>query len=311
MHWRCSRAGRAARPCPWIRSRHDRRPMGLERECVSLGVAFDLWKGESDAEPMIPEIVADEKARGLAVNDDGALIIRVARAGGKKEMPPIILVKHDGEAGYHATDLGAVFDRKRSLDPELSLYVVDQRQALHFEQVFRASDMAGYLPESGLEHLGFGTVNGRDGKPYKMREGGVLKLHELILGMTVGRLTDNWKADVSLITASVAAITAIAAEMMTALAPAGFLVSISPVRRGSMPAVVDTPGGYRRPGRHGRGRNFLLHVSFSVWTGGRRRRWRSPRRCPHPGTRRIASCCGWQTLAESTQRTACRGRRRR
>jgi arginyl-tRNA synthetase len=154
--------------------------VGLERECASLGVAFDLWKGESDAEPMIPEIVADLKARGLAVNDDGALIIRVARAGDKKEMPPIILVKRDGEAGYHATDLGAVLDRKRSLDPELSLYVVDQRQALHFEQVFRASDMAGYLPESGLEHLGFGTVNGRDDKPYKTREGGVLKLHELV-----------------------------------------------------------------------------------------------------------------------------------
>jgi arginyl-tRNA synthetase len=154
--------------------------VGLERDCASLGVAFDLWKGESDAEPMIPEIVADLRARGLAVNDDGALIIRVARAGDKKEMPPIILVKRDGEVGYHSTDLGAILDRKRSLDPELSLYVVDQRQALHFEQVFRASDMAGYLLESGLEHLGFGTVNGEDGKPYKTREGGVLKLHELI-----------------------------------------------------------------------------------------------------------------------------------
>ena len=154
--------------------------VGLERDCASLGVAFDLWKGESDAEPMIPEIVADLKARELAVDDHGALIIRVARAGDKKEMPPIILVKRDGEVGYHATDLGAILDRKRSLDPELSLYVVDQRQALHFEQVFRASDMAGYLLESGLEHLGFGTVNGQDGKPYKTREGGVLKLHELI-----------------------------------------------------------------------------------------------------------------------------------
>ena len=95
-------------------------------------------------------------------------------------MPPIILVNRDGAIGYHATDLGTILDRKRSIDPELSLYVVDQRQALHFEQVFRASDMAGYMPESTLEHLGFGTVNGADGKPYKTREGGILKLHELI-----------------------------------------------------------------------------------------------------------------------------------
>jgi arginyl-tRNA synthetase len=154
--------------------------VGLERECASLGVTFDLWKGESDAEALIPEIVADLKARGIAVADDGALIVRVARESDKKEMPPIILVKRDGEVGYHATDLGTILDRKRTLDPELSLYVVDQRQALHFEQVFRASDRAGYLPEGTLEHLGFGTVNGTDGKPYKTREGGILKLHELI-----------------------------------------------------------------------------------------------------------------------------------
>jgi arginyl-tRNA synthetase len=154
--------------------------VGLERECASLDVAFDLWKGESDAEPLIPEIVADLKARGIAEPDDGALIVRVAREGDRKEMPPIILVKRDGEVGYHATDLGTILDRKRTLDPELSLYVVDQRQALHFEQVFRASGRAGYLPESALEHLGFGTVNGTDGRPYKTREGGVLKLHELI-----------------------------------------------------------------------------------------------------------------------------------
>jgi arginyl-tRNA synthetase len=154
--------------------------VGLERECASLGVTFDLWKGESDAEKLIPEIVADLKSRGIAEPDDGALIVRVAREGDKKEMPPIILVKRDGEVGYHATDLGTILDRKRTIDPELSLYVVDQRQALHFEQVFRAADKAGYMPERTLEHLGFGTVNGKDGKPYKTRDGGVLKLHELI-----------------------------------------------------------------------------------------------------------------------------------
>jgi arginyl-tRNA synthetase len=154
--------------------------VGLERECKSLGVTFNLWKGESDAEPFIPELVADLKSRDIAVLDDGAWIVRVARETDKKEMPPIILVNRDGAIGYHGSDLGTIVDRKRSIDPQLSLYIVDQRQALHFEQVFRASDTAGYMPESTLEHLGFGTMNGTDGKPFKTREGGVLKLYDLI-----------------------------------------------------------------------------------------------------------------------------------
>ena len=154
--------------------------VGLERECKSLGVTFDLWKGESDAEPFIPEIVKDLKARQIAEFDAGAWIVRVARESDKKEMPPIILVNRDGAIGYHGSDLGTIVDRKQSIDPRLSLYIVDQRQALHFEQVFRASDRAGYLPENELEHLGFGTVNGPDGKPFKTREGGILKLHEFI-----------------------------------------------------------------------------------------------------------------------------------
>jgi arginyl-tRNA synthetase len=154
--------------------------VGLERECASLGVKFDLWKGESDAEPFVPEIVADLKTRKIAEFDAGAWIVRVARPDDKKEMPPIILVNRDGATGYHTSDLGTIVDRKRSIDPELSLYIVDQRQALHFEQVFRASDIAGYMPESTMEHLGFGTVNGPDGKPFKTRDGGVLKLHDLI-----------------------------------------------------------------------------------------------------------------------------------
>lgn len=154
--------------------------VGLERECASLGVTFNLWKGESDAEPFIPEIVDDLKVRTIAEFDAGAWIVRVARESDKKEMPPIILVNKDGAIGYHGSDLGTIVDRKRSIDPQLSLYVVDQRQALHFEQVFRASERAGYLPEKELEHLGFGTVNGPDGKPFKTREGGILKLHEFI-----------------------------------------------------------------------------------------------------------------------------------
>lgn len=154
--------------------------VGLERECASLGVRFDLWKGESDAEAFIPEIVEDLKTRGISEFDQGAWIVRVARETDKKEMPPIILVNRDGAIGYHGSDLGTIVDRKRSIDPQLSMYVVDQRQALHFEQVFRASDRAGYLPEKELEHLGFGTVNGPDGKPFKTRDGGTLKLYELI-----------------------------------------------------------------------------------------------------------------------------------
>jgi arginyl-tRNA synthetase len=154
--------------------------VGLERECASLGVTFDLWKGESDAEPFVPEIVEDLKARKIAEFDAGAWIVRVARESDKKEMPPVILLNRDGAIGYHTSDLGTIVDRKRSIDPQLTLYIVDQRQALHFEQVFRASDIAGYMPESTLEHLGFGTVNGPDGKPYKTRDGGILKLHELI-----------------------------------------------------------------------------------------------------------------------------------
>lgn len=154
--------------------------VGLERECASLGVRFDLWKGESDAEPFIPALVEDLKARGIAELDDGAWIVRVARETDRKEMPPVILVNRDGAIGYHGSDLGTIVDRKTTIDPQLSLYVVDQRQALHFEQVFRASDRAGLMPENALEHLGFGTVNGADGKPYKTRDGGVLKLQELI-----------------------------------------------------------------------------------------------------------------------------------
>ena len=154
--------------------------VGLERECTSLGVRFDLWKGESHAEPFVPALVEDLKARGIAERDAGAWIIRVAQESDKKEMPPIILVNRDGAIGYHGSDLGTIVDRKQSVDPQLTLYVVDQRQALHFEQVFRASDRAGLMPESTLEHLGFGTVNGPDGKPYKTRDGGTLKLQAFI-----------------------------------------------------------------------------------------------------------------------------------
>lgn len=152
----------------------------LQREFHALDVDFDLWKGESDADPLIPEMVADLEAKGLAVPDQGALVVRIARETDKRELPPLLVISSEGSAMYGTTDLATVVDRRRSIDPGLILYVVDQRQADHFEQVFRAAYLAGYAAEGSLEHVGFGTMNGLDGKPFKTREGGVLKLHDLI-----------------------------------------------------------------------------------------------------------------------------------
>lgn len=152
----------------------------IEREYADLDVSFDWWKGESDADPLVAELADDLRGKKLTESSDGAEIIRVARDGDKKEIPPLILFKSDGSVLYGTTDLATILDRKRSVDPGRILYVVDQRQALHFEQVFRASERAGIYPEARLEHLGFGTMNGPDGKPFKTRAGGVLKLRDLI-----------------------------------------------------------------------------------------------------------------------------------
>lgn len=156
----------------------------LERDYAALGVHFDLWKGESDADPLIPAMVEALKAQGLAEPDQGALIVRVAREGDRKEIPPLLVVSSEGSAMYGTTDLATILDRKQSLAPDLALYCVDQRQADHFEQVFRAAALAGYAREDALEHIGFGTMNGPDGKPFKTREGGVLKLADLIAMVT-------------------------------------------------------------------------------------------------------------------------------
>ncbi len=146
-----------------------------------LNVSFDLWKGESDVDGLIPGLVERFKEAGLAELSDGAWIVPVARESDKKEMPPVMLVNSRGGTGYHTTDLATILDRMDTLKPtpERMLYVVDQRQALHFEQVFRAADKLGLIAEDRLEHIGFGTVNGTDGKPFKTREGGVLRLADL------------------------------------------------------------------------------------------------------------------------------------
>ncbi len=153
---------------------------GLKREFANLGVRFDLWKGESDAAPLIPEMIEKLKDKKLAVLSDGALVVRVAEEGETKELPPLLLLKSDGAVLYGTTDLATIVDRERELNPDLVLYVVDQRQHAHFEQVFRAAKKAGVAGDAILEHIGYGTVNGKDGKPFKTRVGGVMKLQDLI-----------------------------------------------------------------------------------------------------------------------------------
>jgi len=153
---------------------------GLKREFDSLGVHFDLWKGESSVHDLIAPMLADLKARGLAQMSEGALVIEVARDGDKKPMPPLILVKSDGGVLYGTTDMATIVERVRDYDPDLMLYVVDHRQHGHFEQLFRAAIKTGITGKAHLEHAGFGTINGPDGKPFKTRAGGVMKLYDLI-----------------------------------------------------------------------------------------------------------------------------------
>ena len=158
--------------------------VGLDREYGALGVHFDLWKGEASVDPLVGPMVEDFKKRGIAVESEGALVIPVARNTDKKEMPPLILVKSDGAVLYGTTDLATVIDRVAEQNPDLIVYVVDQRQSLHFEQVFRAAEKAGIAGKAVLEHAGFGTMNGTDGKPFKTRAGGVMKLFDLIAMVT-------------------------------------------------------------------------------------------------------------------------------
>ncbi len=157
----------------------------LKKNYDNLDVHFEKWLGESDADPYIPAMVADMKERGIAVMSEGAWVIPVEQAGDKKEMPPCILVKSDGSAIYATTDLATMVQREQDWNPDKILYVTDKRQNLHFEQVFRAARKAGIVSDATqLEHVGFGTMNGKDGKPFKTRDGGVLRLEQLIADMT-------------------------------------------------------------------------------------------------------------------------------
>ncbi len=167
----------------------------LKKNYDNLNVYFEQWLGESDADPYIPAMVEDMKARGVAVQSDGAWVVPVAEEGDKKEMPPCILVKRDGSSIYATTDLATMVQRMQDWKPDKMLYVTDKRQNLHFEQVFRAARKSGIVnPKTELEHVGFGTMNGADGKPFKTRDGGVLRLEQLISDMTDfvrGKVVEN------------------------------------------------------------------------------------------------------------------------
>ncbi|MCB1840931.1 MAG: arginine--tRNA ligase [Alphaproteobacteria bacterium] len=164
---------------------------GMKNNFDALGVHFDLWKGEGSVHHLISLMVERLKDQGFAREDDGALVIDVALEGDKKEIPPLILYKRDGAVMYGTTDLATLVDRMNENHPSKIIYVVDQRQSLHFEQVFRAARKGGIVPESvELTHAGFGTMNGPDGKPFKTRAGGVMKLEDLI-GMGVEKARER------------------------------------------------------------------------------------------------------------------------
>ena len=157
----------------------------LHRIYDALDVHFEAWLGESDADPYIPAMIEDLKAKGHAVESEGALVFPVAEEGDKKEIPPCILIKSDGAAIYATTDLATMVQRMQDHNPDKMLYVTDKRQNLHFEQVFRAAKKGKIVEESTiLEHVGHGTMNGADGKPFKTRDGGVLRLEQLLSDMT-------------------------------------------------------------------------------------------------------------------------------
>ena len=153
----------------------------LKRNYANLNVSFDLWKKESDAQPYIPDMVEDMKTRGFAYEDQGALVVDVKEESDTKEIPPCMLLKSDGASLYTTTDLATIVERMKLFDPDEILYVVDKRQELHFIQVFRCARKTGLVkPDTRLSFLGFGTMNGKDGKPFKTREGGVMRLENLI-----------------------------------------------------------------------------------------------------------------------------------
>ena len=143
-----------------------------------LGVHFDLWLGESDAHETCFAIKRIAEEKGLLEYDDGAYIIRLDEEN--KPKPPVIIEKSDGGFTYQATEIATIKMRVDDLHADEIIYFVDKRQSLHFEQVFEVVEKLGIAPGVKLQHIGFGTVNGADGKPFKTRDGGVMNLADMI-----------------------------------------------------------------------------------------------------------------------------------
>ena len=167
----------------------------LKKNYSNLNVSFELWKGESDAQAYIPDMIDRLKKEGYAHIDDGALVIDVKEDTDTKEIPPCMIQKSDGASLYGTTDLATLVQREKDYHPDQVIYVVDKRQELHFVQVFRSAKKTGIVPEdTKLNFLGFGTMNGKDGKPFKTREGGVMRLERLISEINeemYKKITDN------------------------------------------------------------------------------------------------------------------------
>ncbi|MDR1700444.1 MAG: arginine--tRNA ligase, partial [Lachnoclostridium sp.] len=153
----------------------------LKSNYQKLNVDFDLWKKESDAEPFIPDMIKDMKEQGVAYVSEGALVVDVSEEGDKKELPPCLIVKSNGATLYATTDLATIIERMKLFNPDLIIYITDKRQALHFTQVFRTAKKAKLTHEdTEFIFIGHGTMNGKDGKPFKTRDGGLLRLETLI-----------------------------------------------------------------------------------------------------------------------------------
>lgn len=157
----------------------------LKKNYGNLNVDFDLWKGESDAQPYIPGLIQDLIDKKLAYESQGALVVDISKEDDTKELPPCIVRKSDGAALYATSDLATIIQREQDYKPNHYIYVADKRQELHFTQVFRVSKKANIVDENTkMEFLGFGTMNGKDGKPFKTRDGGVMRLENLIAQIT-------------------------------------------------------------------------------------------------------------------------------
>ena len=169
----------------------------LKKNYDNLNVSFELWKGESDAQPYIPDMVQMMKDKGFAYMSEGALVVDVKEDTDTKEIPPCIILKSDGASLYSTTDLATIVMRVQDYNPDAIIYLTDQRQSMHFVQVFRCARKTGLVgPDVELTHIGFGTMNGKDGKPFKTRDGGVMRLEYLLDEINeemLKKITENQK----------------------------------------------------------------------------------------------------------------------